>query len=105
MSNGNTIDAVLRYRASTKKKLKLPLSQKNAEQVASESLGLSRLTLPVSKQELSEAAEKVVPFITKKNNCWAEQMLNAWVNMQNRVKSGSLLSDMLSSHYLNTILL
>ena len=54
---------------SPKRKLKLSLSQKMAEQSASEGLGLSRFALPVSEQEFSEAAKGVVPSNTKKNDC------------------------------------
>ena len=52
-------------------------SKEKAEQLASEGPGLSRLALPLSQQELTEAAEEVVHFNTKKNNFWAEWMLNA----------------------------
>ena len=86
-----------------KKKLKLSLSQKMAEQSASEGLGLSRFALPVSEQEFSEAAKGVALSNTKKNNCWAEWMFNAWVDEQNKVNPGSVPTDLLSCHDPDTV--
>ena len=57
-------------------------------------------------------ADLLLPFLNKsflklprewyrpntKNNCWAEQMLNAWVDNWNKLNPGSVPTDMLSCH-------
>ena len=50
-----------------KRKLKLSLSQKKAEQSASQGPGLSRFAFPVSEQEFSETAKGVIPSNAMKN--------------------------------------
>ena len=57
-----------------KKKLPLSLTRKK-----------SRFATPVSEEEFCDAANGVVPLNTKKNNCWAQRMLNAWIEERNKV--------------------
>ena len=45
----------------------------------------SRFATPVSEEEFCNAANGVVPLNTKKNNCWAQRMLNAWIEERNKV--------------------
>ena len=91
MSNGNMMLCL--GTEPPKKETEVATFSKKAEQLASKGLYLSRFALLVSEQELFEAAEKIVPFNTKKNNCWAERMLYAWVNKQNKVNVPWLCAD------------
>ena len=57
----------------------------------------SRFAAPVSEEEFCDAANGVVPLNTKKN-CWAQRMLNAWIEERNKVNPGSVPTDFLSSN-------
>ena len=56
----------------------------------------SRFATPVSEEEFCDAANGVVPLNTKKNNCWAQRTLNAWIKERNKVNPGSVPTDFLS---------
>ena len=57
-----------------KKKLRLSVTRKK-----------SRFATPVCEEEFCNAANGVVPLNAKKNNCWAQRMLNAWIEERNKV--------------------
>ena len=68
-----------------KNKLKLYLIKKK-----------DRFGAPVSEKEFCDAAKGVVPLHTRKNNCWAQRTLDAWIEERNKVNPGSVPTDFLS---------